>query len=95
MMKAIDHSDCPAEKCLLWERTHADLSEMELNQEFMKTTIDHINTGILRQTRLSDVNSQLLIADGVKMVKERLITLVWRLHNDLSNDIFDQKTESI
>ena len=91
MLITIDHSDCPKDKCL-WERYHADLSEMELNQEFMKTKIDHANMGILRQTRLSAVKSQLLIADGVKMVKEHLITLAWRLHNDLSNDVFDQKT---
>ena len=28
----------------------------------------------------------------IKMVKERLITLAWRLHYDLSNDVFDQGT---
>lgn len=46
MMKAIDDYDFHAEKCLS-ERYHADLSEMELNQKFMKTTIYHINMGIL------------------------------------------------
>ena len=28
--------------------------------------------------------------DGVKMAKKPLITLAWRLHHDLSNDVFDQ-----
>ena len=59
-------------------------------QVFMKTKIDHANKGIVTKIRHSAVNSQILISDGVKMVKERLITLAWRLHNDLSNDILDR-----
>ena len=90
MTTAIDHSDCPPEKCL-WERCHFWYL-LESNQEFMKTNVDHVNMGILRQTRLSFVNDNLEIDDGVKMVKEPLITLAWRLHHDLSNDVFDQGT---
>ena len=44
--------------------------EMELNQEFMKTKVDHANMGILRPTRLSAVSSQHLIEDSVKMMLE-------------------------
>ena len=72
-MTAIDHSDCPPDKCSL-ERYHLDLSEMESTQEFMKTNVDHVNMGELRETRLSSVNDNLDIA-GVTIVNERLITL--------------------
>ena len=64
MLKTIDHSDCSGDKCL-WEWYHADLSEIELDQVFMKTKIDHANMRILTKIRLSAVNSQILIADGV------------------------------
>ena len=64
------------------ERYHFDFSEMESNKEFMKTLVDQVNMGI-RETRLSSINDNLGIADGVKMVKERLInTLARRLHHD-------------
>ena len=79
MMTAFDHSDCPPEK---WERHYFDFSEVESNQEFMKTNVDHVNMGILRQSSLISINDNLEIADGVKMVKERLITLAWRLHHE-------------
>ena len=32
---------------------------------------------------------QVSAADGIGMVKERLSTLTWRLHNDLANEVFD------
>ena len=58
----------------------------------MKTLVDQVNMEI-RQTRLSSVNDNLEIADGVKMVKGRLINaLAWRLHHELLNDVFDKGT---
>ena len=30
---------------------------------------------------------QVSAADGIGMVKERLSTLTWRLHNDLANEV--------
>ena len=32
-------------------------------------------------------------ADGIGMVKERLFTLTWRLHNDLANEVSDDCTK--
>ena len=40
MLKTIDHSGYPA------DRYYANRSEMKLNQDFMKTKIDHANMGI-------------------------------------------------
>ena len=43
----------------------------------------------VRQTRLHSTDAQVSEADGTGMVKERLSTLTWRLHNDLANSVFD------
>ena len=77
----MDHSSCPV-KCL-WERYHADLSAMES----METSIGNVNIGTSRQTRLTAQNDSLVIADGINLVKERLHTLAWRLHHDLSVEL--------
>ena len=85
MMKALDHSDCPG-KCL-WPRYHADLLKMESQKTFMGSEVKYTNIGTVRQTKLHSVDAQVSAADGIGMVKERLSTLTWRLHNDLANEV--------
>ena len=41
------------------------------------------------------MDSQVSAADGIGMVKERLSTLTWRLHNDLANEVFDDCTKEV
>ena len=43
--------------------------------------------------RLHSVDAQVSAADGTGMVKERLSTLTWRIHNDLSSEVFDGSTK--
>ena len=38
---------------------------------------------------------ELPVADGTSMVKERLSTLTWKLHNDLSSEVFDDGTKEM
>ena len=85
MMKALDHSNCP-EKCL-WRRYHADLLKMENRKIFMGSEVKYTDIGTVRQTRLHSVDAQVSVAAGIGMVKERLSTLTWRLHNDLANEV--------
>ena len=60
----------------------------------MGSKIDHVNIGQIRPIRLSSQNDIFTIADGVKIMKERLINLAWRANNDLSNEVvFDTNTE--
>ena len=92
MFSSMDHATCP-EKCL-WKRYHSDLSKVPM-KTYMNTQIGHVNIGTSRQTRLTTENDSLVIADGIKLVKERLHTLVWRLHHDLSVELFDKDTEII
>ena len=58
----------------------------------MDTSIGIVNIGTSRQTRLT-AQTELAIADGTELVKENLQTLAWRLHHDLSCEIFDGDTE--
>ena len=94
MMKTIDHSDCPDKSCL-WPRYHADLTAMDADTRYMGSVVKHINIGTERQTRLQSVGEQLTVADGLGMVKERLKTFCWRLHHDLSNEVYDANTTEI
>ena len=87
MTKAFDHSNC-AGKCL-WPRYHADLLRMESQKIFMDSKVKYTNVGTVRQTRLLSVDAQVSAAGRISMVKERLSTLTWRLHNDLANSVFD------
>ena len=89
----MDHASCP-EKCL-WERYHADILEMESNDTYMNTSIGNVNIGTSRQTRLTAQNDSIVIADGLSLVKERLYTLAWRLHHDLTTELFDKETKMI
>ena len=41
------------------------------------------------------MDAQLSVADGTDMVKERLSTLTWWLHNDLSSEVFDDGTQEV
>ena len=41
------------------------------------------------------MDSQVSVADGIGMVKDRLSTLTWRLHNDLENEVFDDCTKEV
>ena len=93
MVKALDHSNCP-EKCL-WLRFHADLLKMESEKTFMGSEVKYTNIGTLRQTRFHPVDAQLSVSDGIGMVKERLFILTWRLHNDLSSEVFDDGTKEV
>ena len=93
MIKALDHSDCP-EKCL-WPRYHVDLLKMESQKIFRGSEVKYINIGTVRQTRLHSVDAQVSAADLIGMVKERLSTLTWRLHNDLGNEVFDDCTKEV
>ena len=83
MMK--DFSNCP-EKCL-WRRYHADLLKMENQKIFMGSEVKYTDIGTVRQTRLHSVDAQVSVAGEIGMVKERLSTLTWSLHNDLANEV--------
>ena len=91
MCDTIDHLNCKDK--YLWQNYHSDLTKMNSNHQFMGSKIDHVNIGQIRPIRLSSQNDIFTIADGVKMVKERLINLAWRTNNDLSNEVFDTNTE--
>ena len=41
------------------------------------------------------MDAQLSVANGTDMVKERLSTLTWWLHNDLSSEAFDDGTQEV
>ena len=92
-MKAFHHSDSPG-KCL-WPRYYADLLKMESQKTFMGSEIKYTNIGTVRQTRLHSVDAQVSAADKIGMMKERLTTLTWRLHNDLANEVFDDCTKEV
>lgn len=93
MFSTMDHSSC-SEKCL-WERYHADVSARESMDTYMDTSISNVNLGTTRQTRLTAQDDSLAIADGINLVQERLYTLAWRLHHDLSAELFDNETEVV
>ena len=95
MTTTMDHSECPSPEKCLWVRYHNDLASMESTKTYMNTTIGHTNIGTCRQTRLTSQNDSLNIADGIKLVKERLYTLAWRLHHDLSAKLFDQEVQVV
>ena len=91
MMKCVKHSDCPLDTKCLWPRYHEDVNlAAEGAGTYMQTNIEHINTGHLRQTRIQCSRSnEMEIADGFSLVRERLVTLTWRLHHDLKAEVFD------
>ena len=61
----------------------------------MDSEVKYTNIGTVRQTRLHSVDTQVSAADGIGMVKERLSTLTWRLHNDLANEVFNDCTKEV
>ena len=68
---------------------------MESQKIFLGSEVRYTNIGTLRQTRLHSVDAQVSAADGIGMVKERLSTLTWRFHNDLANEVFDDRTKEV
>ena len=46
-----------------------------------------------RQTRLQSDQNELVVADGINLVKEHLSTVVWRMHPDFCNELFDDETK--
>ena len=41
------------------------------------------------------MDAQVSAVDEIGMVKERLSTLTWKLHNDLANEVFDDCTKKV
>ena len=66
---------------------------MESQKTIMGSEVKYTNIGTIRQTRLHSVDVQVSAAGGIGMVKKRLSTLTWRLHNDLANEAFDDGTK--
>ena len=87
-MKALDYSNCPR-KCL-WPRYHADLLKMESQQRFTCSEVKYTNIGMVRQTRLHSMDTQVSAADEIGKMKEGLSTSTGRLHNNLV--IYDLKS---
>ena len=49
----------------------------------------------IQNARLQAVSGEIQVADGIKLVKERLSTLTWRLQNGLNVDVFDDETKKL
>ena len=101
MMKSVDHSDCPNEvnsnkkKCM-WPQYHKDLDVAEKEEKYMGKEIDNINTGHVRQTWLqSSTSGEMKITDGASLARERLVTLTWRLHRDLQEQVLDNDVKDL
>ena len=93
MMKALDYSNCPR-KCL-WPRYHADLLKMESQQRFTCSEVKYTNIGMVRQTRLHSMDTQVSAADEIGKMKEGLSTSTGRLHNKLEIEILDCSTKNV
>ena len=61
----------------------------------MSSEIKYTNICTVTQKRLHSVDAQVSAADGISMLKKRPSTLIWRLHNDLANDVFDDCTKEV
>ena len=99
MLKTLEHEECLTatdveddEKKCLWKRYHKDKKSIEKDENYVGVKIDNIHMSTCRQTRLRSSSDQLQIADGTSLIKERLKTLVWRLHHDLRNEVFEKDT---
>ena len=68
---------------------------MESQKTFMSPEVRYTDIGMVRQARLHSVDAQVSVAGGIGMVKQRLSTLTWRLHNDLPNEVFDDCTKEL
>ena len=90
--ETIDHTNCAVDECK-WERYHNDLRAMNAKNEYMDCTIGNVNMGTSRQTRLQSDQNELVVADGINLVKERLSTLAWRMHHDFCHELFDDETK--
>ena len=74
---------------------HSDLTAMNTTNQYMDCAIRHVGMGTVRQTRLQEEQNQIVVADGIKLVKERLSTLAWRMHHDFANELFDDATKKM
>ena len=61
----------------------------------MSSEVKYTNISSVRQTRLHSVDTQVFVADGIGMVKERLSALTWRLRDYLANEVFDDCTKEV
>ena len=68
---------------------------MKSQKTFRGSEVKYTNIGTVRQTRLHSVDAQVSAADEIGMVKEKLSTLTWRLHNDFGNEILDDCTKEV
>ena len=93
MMKASDHTDCPEK--WTWKIYHADLLKMESQKTFMGSEVKYTNISTVRQIRCHSVDAHVSVADRIGIVKERLSTLTWRLHDDLLSEVFDDGTKEL
>ena len=66
----------------------------EKNQ-YMSSKVDHVTEGNLHQTRLQISIASIDIIDDIALVKDRLNSLAWRLHHDLSTEVFDVSVKQI
>ena len=66
---------------------------MESQKTFMGSEVNYINICTLRQTRLHSVDAQLSVESWHS--KGDMSTLTWRLHNDLSREVFDESTNVV
>ena len=68
---------------------------MKSQKTFRGSEVKYTNIGTVRQTRLHSVDAQVSAADEIGMVKGKLSTLTWRLHNDFGNEILDDCTKEV
>ena len=77
-----------------WPLYHGDLSDLNTHKKFQRVEIKNSFEKKSFETRLAKKAGELeLTKDVDKIVKTELQSLVNRLHDDLSSDIFDEKTE--
>ena len=68
---------------------------MESQKTFMSSEVKYKNIGMVRQRRINSVNAQDSAAGEIGMVKQRLSTSPWKLHNDLENEAFYECTKEV
>ena len=95
MYETIDHANCSVDQCK-WERYHNDLGAMNTIDKYMGCDIGHIGMETVQQTTRPQLQqNQVVVADGVNLVKERLSTLAWRMHHDFSGELFEDETKEM
>ena len=82
MIKASDHSDCPENGKP--KNIHGFWSQVHKHW-----------CGKANKTSFRGWLWMVSVADRIGIVKERLSTLTWRLHDDLSSEVFDDGTKEL